>query len=133
MRPLIALAIAATLAVPARAQTTPAKETASDTYARYQAAISSATRLDDILTFWSADLVQQFNAAPPSQRVDLDGLKRIYSMVTKVTVVNETAGTSGTTLELAGVNGEGKKVTGTVAMRQEQGVWKIAAQESWRE
>ncbi len=116
-----------------RAPAASAAETGSAFYSRYQAAITKATGLDDVMAFWSADLIKQFNAAPADQRVDLGAMKRIYRMISGVRVVKETAGSTGATLDLEGVNADGRKVTGSVYLLKENGAWKIFSPETWNQ
>ena len=115
MRMILAAAMVACVALVGLAQAVavpgPDQETGTQLYARYQAAIPKATKLDELQAFWSADLVKQFNAAPPEQRVDLEGMKRMYGMMTAVKVVKETSSTTGATLTLEGVTRDGKQLT----------------------
>jgi hypothetical protein len=135
MRTLLASAVVASVVVFLQAQAPPIprsdNETGMQFYTRYLAAIPKATKIDEVLAFWGADLVKEFNEAPPEERADLDGMKRFYSMVTSVTVVKETSGAPGATLTLEGVGRDGKKITGTAYLIKENGAWKLFDQESW--
>lgn len=135
MRTTLLVAIVAGVAIAGRAQA-PAPpgagtETGTQFYARYQAAIPKAATLLDLQAFWSAALIKEFNDAPPDQRVDLDGMKRIYGMLTAVSVVKETSSPTGATLTLEGVLRNGQKQTGTAYLIKEGGAWKLHSQESW--
>ena len=47
-------------------------------YLRYREAVLNATAMDDVLMFWRTEMVNEFKQAPPDQRADVDGIKRIY-------------------------------------------------------
>jgi len=137
VRVFLAAAIAATQAVSAQVQgqpasSPPANESGTQFYARYLATVQKATTVAEVVAFWSADLAKQFNDAPPAYRTDLDGMKRIYSVVTSVEVVKETPTSMGATLSLQGVNRDKNKVSGTVDLFKENGVWRVAGLEGWK-
>jgi hypothetical protein len=114
----------------------PQSETATQFYQRYRAAVASATSTDDVVALWAADAANEYRNAPPDQRVDLAGIKRMNSMVSSVTVTHEAisvgAGTANATLSLEGIGTGGKKVTGTVHLVKQEGLWKLAQPEEWK-
>jgi hypothetical protein len=111
------------------------QETPSQFYSRYRSAVQSAKSLDEVTKFWQKSLAAEFNQAPPDQRVDLAALKRLYGKVSDVNVVSVSIGTGGSsaTMKLTGKTADGKKMSGTAAFVQEDGSWKLAAQEDWQE
>jgi hypothetical protein len=88
-------------AVPAPAAV-PDNETPAQFYARYLDAVKSASTIEEVLAFWREDLVKQFNAAPPDQRVDLSAMKRFYAMTGNVKVTDVVTADTGATLTLEG-------------------------------
>jgi hypothetical protein len=120
--------IAAEQAVPSTA-----KESPSQFYLRYRAAVAKAVTLDDVTTFWGADLAKEFKDAPPDQRVDLAAVKRMYGKLSNVRVTKETIDGTNATLTLEGTNAaDQKKVTGTAHLVSENGAWKLTEQETWQ-
>lgn len=115
--------------VPATAPT----ETPSQFYLRYRSAVLKATDLNEVLAFWRTEMVNEFKQAPPDQRADLDGIKRIYGMLSDVNVVNEVVGPAGgATVTLEGTTPDQKKMTGTAYLVKENGAWKLFGPEAWR-
>ncbi len=111
-------------------------ETPSQFYLRYRAAIRAAESLDEVTKFWQRSLVAEFNQAPPDQRADLAGFKRMYNMLSNVAVVSESLTTSATgasvaTLKLRGTTVDGVTMNGTASLVHEDGGWKLAAPEDW--
>ena len=117
----------------APAPATAPTETPSQFYLRYRSAVLKATDLDQVLAFWRTEMVNEFKQAPPDQRADLDGIKRIYGMLSDVKVVTELVGTvGGATVTLEGTTPDQKKMAGTAYLVKENGAWKLFGQESWR-
>jgi hypothetical protein len=114
----------------------PPSETATQFYLRYQAAVTNATSVDEVLTFWSDDAANEYKSAPPDQRVDLAGIKRMYGRVSSVAVTREAVstgpGTSDAMLSLEGIGIDQKKVTGSAHLVKKQGAWKLAEPEEWK-
>jgi hypothetical protein len=110
----------------------PGAETATQFYLRYRAAVAKATTVEEVEKFWRADLVKEFNAAPPDQRAELAGIQRAYAMVTDVSVTGETAGATGATVTMTGTNPDHQKVTGTAYLIKEDGSWKVFGPERWQ-
>jgi hypothetical protein len=114
----------------------PLRETATQFYLRYRAAVANATSVDDVLRFWSDDVANEYKSAPPDQRVDLAAIKRMNDMASGVTVTREAVstgpGTSEATLSLEGIGMDQKKVTGTVHLVKKEGAWKLAEPEQWK-
>ena len=110
-------------------------ETPSQFYLRYRSAVQSASNLEEVTRYWQKSLVGDFMQAPPDQRADLAGFKRMYGMVSDVNVVSVSMGGGGSTamLTLAGKTADGKKMSGTASLVQEGGGWKLAAPEDWQE
>ena len=71
----------------------PASETATQFYLRYRAAAAKATSVEEVLTFWADDAVNEYKSAPPDERVDLAGIKRMIGMASGVTVTRESVST----------------------------------------
>ena len=114
----------------------PTAETATQFYLRYRAAVAKATSVDEVLRFWSDDVVNEFKSAPPDQRVDLAGIKRMNDIASDVTVTREAVstgpGTSEATLSLEGIGMNQKKVTGTAHLVKTAGGWKLAEPDEWK-
>jgi len=110
----------------------PTAETATQFYLRYRAAVAKATTVEEVQKFWRADLVKEFNAAPPEQRADLAGIQRMYGMVTDVSATDETSGATGATVTMTGTNPDRQKVTGTAYLIKEGGSWKVFGPERWQ-
>ncbi len=114
----------------------PPSETATQFYLRYRAAVAKATSVDEVLRFWSDDVVNEFKSAPPDQRVDLAGIKRMNDMASGVTVAREAVstgpGTIEATLSLEGIGMNQKRVTGTAHLVKKEGAWKLAEPEEWK-
>jgi hypothetical protein len=111
------------------------QETPAQFYLRYRSTVQSASNLDEVMRFWQRSLVDGFKQAPPDQRTDLAGFKRIYSMLSDVNVVSVSIATGGSTatMKLAGKTADGKKMSGSVSLVEEDGGWKLAAPEDWQE
>jgi len=121
---------------PAQAPTVAAlpTETPTQFYLRYRATVASASSLDEIVALWRADAAKEFREAPPSERVDLAGVKSMNDMVSNVKVTRERlAGVDGTDAELTleAVGRDQKKMTGKVHIVKEGGAWKLSAPEQW--
>jgi hypothetical protein len=110
------------------------QETPSQFYLRYRSTVQSARNLDEVMSFWQRSLVDGFKQAPPDQRADLAGFKRMYNMLSDVNVVSVSIATGGltATMKLAGKTADGKKMSGTVSLVEEDGGW-LAAPEDWQE
>ena len=134
------LPIGVAAGVPQEAKPNQAKrnsaERPSQFYLRYRSAVQTASSLDEVMRFWQKSLVAEFKQAPPDQRVDLAGFKRMYNMLSDVSVVSESVGTDATgvsiaTLKLRGTTADGVTMNGTASLVQEGGGWKLAAPEDW--
>jgi hypothetical protein len=110
-----------------------ATETATQFYMRYRTVVAKATTVDEVTALWPAETAQEFNAAPPDQRVDLATLQRAYAIVSNVGVTQETASPDGSrvTLSLEGTGKDGRKVTGKAVVVKEKGVWKVVGPDAW--
>ena len=113
-----------------------AAETPSQFYLRYRSAVQNAGSLDEVMKFWQKSLVAEFKQAPPDQRADLAGFKRMYTMLSDVSVISESIGTNATgasiaTLKLRGTTADGMTTSGTASLVREDGGWKLAAPEDW--
>jgi hypothetical protein len=108
------------------------RELPSQFYMRYRAAVAKARTLDDVMAFCRADLVKEFKSAPPDQRVDLAGFKRIYGILSGVQATSGTIDGGRATLKLEGTTTDQKKVAGSASLVMENGEWKLAEQETWR-
>ncbi len=114
----------------------PSSETATQFYLRYRAAAAKATSVDEVLAFWADDVVKEYMGAPPDERVDLAGIKRMIGMASGVTVTRESVstgpGTIEATLTLEGIGMNQQKVTGTAHLVKKGGAWKLAEPEEWK-
>jgi hypothetical protein len=110
----------------------PTAETPTQFYIRYLKAVMDAKSVEDVLALWRTELVNEFKQAPADQRVDLDGLKRMYGMRKDVKVTGETLGATGATLSLEAVGPDQKRMTGTAYLVKEKGQWKLFGQETWQ-
>jgi len=114
----------------------PPSETATEFYVRYRAAVAKATSVDEVLAFFSDDAANEFRSAPPDERVDLAGMKRMNGMVSGVMVTREAVstgpGTSDALLSLEGIGNDQKKVTATAHLVKKEGAWKLAEPEQWK-
>ena len=110
----------------------PTDETPTQFYMRYLKGVVEAKSVEDVLAFWRTEMVNEFKQAPPDQRVDLDGLKRMYGMRKDVKVTGETLGATGATLSLEAVGPDQKRMTGTAYLVKEKGQWKLFGQETWQ-
>ena len=141
LRALVPMCLVVACAVVGARQAAPPKqpagpqETPSQFYSRYRSAIQNAKSLDEVTKFWQRSLAAEFNQAPPDQRVDLAGLQRLYGKVSDVNVVSVSIAPGGSTatMKLTGRTADGKTMSGTAAFVQEEGSWKLAAQEDWQE
>jgi hypothetical protein len=134
--PSLASAAAMLLAavVSALPQAAPATtETATQFYLRYRTVVANATTVDEVIALWPAETAQEFNAAPPDQRVDLAAIKRGYAMMSGVRVTQEASSPDGArvTLSLEGTGKDGRKVTGKVIVVKEKGGWKVSGPDEW--
>jgi len=110
-------------------------ETPSQFYLRYRAAVQSASNLDDVMRFWQRSLVAEFKQAPADQRADLAAFKRMYGMLSDVSVVSVSVAPGGltATMRLSGKTADGTTISGTALVVREDGGWKLAAPENWQE
>lgn len=115
--------------------TTRPAETPSQFYLRYRSAVQGASNLDEIMRFWQKSLVAEFKQAPAEQRADLGTFKRMYGMLSDVTVVNVSIAPGGATatMKLSGKTADGTTIRGTALVVREDGGWKLAAPEDWQE
>lgn len=114
------------LCVPMLRAQAPAAETATQFYARYLAALGTATKVDDLMPLVSANMVKQINATPADQRGMLfDMLKGFASMNKNIKVTKETPTTKGATLTASATGMDGKPVKGTIDVVKEGGAWKL--------
>ena len=115
------------------AQTQPA-ETATQFYLRWRTTVLSATSVDAITGFWTADTVHEFKMEPESVRAEtLPMLKRFYGTQTDVKVVKETVTPTGATLSLEAIDGAHQPIVSSVDVFKEDGAWKIGnAVEQWK-
>ena len=108
-----------------------ASETASQFYMRYRVAVDSATSMEDVLPFWSGAAANEYRSAPPDQKVDLAGFRRMTGLASHVRVTHETVTADAATLTLEGTSRDQKRITGTAHLVKEDGGWKLASPESW--
>ena len=115
--------------------TTGPAETPSQFYLRYRSAVQSASTLDEVMKFWQKSLVAEFKQAPADQRADLGAFKRMYGMLSDVSVVNVSIAPGGSTamMKLSGKTADGTTIRGTALVVREDGGWKLAAPEDWQE
>jgi len=110
-------------------------ETPSQFYLRYRSAVQSASNIDEVMKFWQKSLVADFKQAPADQRADLAGFKRMYNMLSDVSVVSTSIAPGGltATMRLSGKTADGTTISGTALVVREDGSWKLAAPEDWQE
>jgi hypothetical protein len=135
MLALAALLLTLGAPLPQQPQPRPAApETAAQFYLRYRAAALTAMAMDDILSFWTADTVHQFNLEPESVRTQtLEMMKRLYGATTGVRVVTHTPTAAGETLALEGLDADHKPVVASVDIVKEGDAWKVGpAVERWQ-
>jgi len=115
--------------------TTGRAETPSQFYLRYRSAVQSASNLDDVTRFWQKSLVAEFKQAPADQRADLPAFKRMYGMLSDVSVVSVSIAPGGSTatIKLSGKTADGTTISGTAFVVREDGGWKLGAPEDWQE
>jgi len=108
-------------------------ETATEFYLRWRSTALNAKSVDEIVAFWTAETVEQFNMEPDSAKAGtLVMVKRVYSAQTDVKVVKETATPNGATLSLEALDRDKKPIASRVDVLKENGAWKIsAAVEEW--
>ena len=108
------------------------RETATQVYLRFRATVPTATKVEDITTFWGGELMHEFTMTPEADKpATLDIVKRLEARMPDVKVIKETATESAATLQLQGTTSTGKPVNGTVELVKENGAWKLAGQENW--
>lgn len=111
---------------------TAATKTATEAYKEYQAAFAKATKIDDLVPYWSADMVKGMKETPAAQRAQMFEMVKMFSgMYSDVKVVKEERTSKGATLSLEGLDPDKKKATGIVPMTRENGVWKVGKEE-WK-
>lgn len=135
MRAILAVALATCFTVApvfSQQQPAPANETPSQFYLRYRAAVPVATTVQQIVEFWSADQRGEFNAAPASDRPDLNEIKAVFQGASGIKVLKESATPNTATVE-AEATIEGKRVRTTVQLVREKDGWKVASgPERWQ-
>ncbi|MEO8070085.1 MAG: hypothetical protein ABI652_01675 [Acidobacteriota bacterium] len=105
-------------------------QTATQAYLAYRLAFDKATKVEDLAQYQTADVKKQIEATPPADRAQMFGMMKIMGAMTGMKVTKEERTAAGATLTAEGVNSDKKKLTGTVKMVKEAGVWKVA-EESW--
>ena len=136
MRAFFAVVLATCFAVApvlSRQQPTAANETPSQFYLRYRAAVPAATTVQQIVEFWSEDQRGEFNAAPASDRPDLNEIKAVFQGASGIKVLKESA-TPTTAVVEAEATIDGKRARTTVQLVREKDGWKVASgPERWQE
>jgi hypothetical protein len=131
---VMAAIVSAVPAVPyATAAEKQTSETATQFYQRWRTTVLNAKSLDELATFWTAEMKDEFDMEPASAKAEtLPMMKRVYGMQTDVKVVKETATPNGATLSLEGLDGDKKPVVSSVEIVKENGRWKMTgAVEQW--
>jgi hypothetical protein len=101
-------------------------ETPSQFFTRYLAPINSATRIEDLYSFWSPALITLDSNA----KADVAGLKSAHASYTDVKIVSETLTTGGAKLTLSATwNREIR--SGIVVLEKEGIFWKLLVPEQW--
>jgi hypothetical protein len=110
-------------------------ETPAQFYFRYRTAVQNASSLDEVTRFWQKSLVTEFMQAPPDQRADLAAFKRMYGMLSDVSLVSVSSASDGSsaTVSLAGKTADGTTISGTASLVREGGGWRLAAPEVWQD
>ncbi len=108
-------------------------ETGTEFYLRYRQTAIAAKSVDEILAFWSSQLLHEFNMEPEDARAGtLDMVKRMEGSHVDLRVVKESTTQNGATLTLEAIGPNKKPVTGTVDLVKENGAWKIVEAEQWK-
>jgi hypothetical protein len=102
-------------------------------YLQYRKTALAAKSVDEILAFWSSQLLHEFKMEPVDARAGtLTMVKRMESSVTDVRVVKETTTSKGATLTLEAIGQNKKPMSGTVDLVKENGAWKLVEAEQWK-
>lgn len=130
---LVTVLIACIAAVPVFSQQgAPASETPAQFYFRYMKAVSAATTLEQVVSFWSNDQRQKFAAATPAERPALDEIKAFFKSVSGMKVLEGSNAPNTAVVEADGTMG-GKPVTVKMLLTREQDGWKVSSgPDHWR-
>ena len=106
------------------------QKTAAQFYMEYRTAFAKATKMDDILPLMSAKKREEAKSIPAADREEMFKLIKSMNVELKsVKVVKEEPTSDGATLTVEALDGK-TKMTGTVQVAKEDGVWKLV-EESW--
>ncbi len=108
-------------------------ESGTEFYLRYRRTAIAATSVDEVLAFWSSELLHEFKMEPEDARAGtLDMVKRMEASLGDVRVVQETATPNGATLSLEAIGPDKKPRSGTIELVKENGAWKLVEAEQWK-
>jgi hypothetical protein len=108
-------------------------ESGTEFYLRYRKTALAAKSVEEILAFWSSELLHEFKMEPEDARAGtLDMVKRMEGSLGDVRVVRETATPTGATLSLEAIGPDKKPRSGTIELVKETGAWKIVEAEQWK-
>ena len=108
-------------------------ESGTEFYLRYRKTAIAAKSVDEILAFWSSELLHEFKMEPEDAKAGtLDMVKRVESSLADLRVVQETATPNGATLSLEAIGPDKKPRSGTIELVKENGAWKLVEAEQWK-
>jgi hypothetical protein len=99
-------------------------------FLKYRAAYEKSQKLDDILPFWSTSRLAEVEKTPKAERAGMFQMMKGMDDATGFAVTNVTkVSDSEYSLAVKGTSGEKKPVKGTVVIKKEGGVWKVAKED----
>jgi len=108
-------------------------ESGTEFYLRYRKTALAAKSVDEILAFWSSELLHEFKMEPEDARAGtLDMVKRMERSLGDVRVVRETATATGATLSLESIGPDKIAKSGTIELVKQNGAWKLVEAERWK-
>lgn len=107
------------------------QQTGSQFYMKFRTAFDKAQSVDELLPFMAKANRDQIAATPADDKKKMFELMKIMNKLSDVKITKEEKTATGATLTVEGVDGDKKKVNGSVDLVKEQGEWKIG-KESWR-
>ena len=108
-------------------------ESGTEFYVRYRKTALAAKSVDEILAFWSRELLHEFKMEPEDARAGtLDMVKQMEASLGDVRIVRETATATGATLHLEAIGPDKKAKSGTIELVKENGAWKLVEAAQWK-
>jgi hypothetical protein len=130
---LAAVLLALGVATPALAQKAADAKTASEYFLQYHKAMSAAKTIDDLRPFMDAAQQKQMDAAPKAEQdLGVEMITGMYTEITDIKVVKETAKGGVYTLDVTGTTASEKQAgTGTVEISKDKAGWHVDS-EVWK-